>query len=39
MTLKEAPGPNEKMQVIETINNSSPNSNLMNINFEKLHYQ
>ena len=40
-TIEEAPGPNKKMQVIETISckQLSPNSNLMNINFEKSHYQ
>ena len=39
--LKEALGLNEKMQVITTISCKQllPNSNLMNINFEKLHYQ
>ena len=40
-TMKEAPGPNKKMQVIETINCNglSLNSTLMNINFEILHYR
>ena len=39
--MKEVPGPNEKMQVIETINCNglSLNNTLMNINFEILHYQ
>ena len=39
--MKEAPGPNEKTQVIETINCNglSLNSTLMNINFEISYYQ
>ena len=39
--MAEAPSPNEKVQVITTINYNvlTTNSNLMNINYESLHYQ
>ena len=40
-SMAEAPSPNEKVQVITTINYHVliANSNLMNINYENLHKQ